>query len=190
MLIWTGVLVGFGGIVLLAAPWEAGSSGALDPLGIAVLLFAALSWSIGSLYSRTAPLPEAPLMATGAEMLVGSLGLFAASSLVGEWGTLDLAAITPRAWWGLAYLITFGSLVGFAAYTWLLRNAPTPLVSTYAYVNPIVAIVMGSLFAKEIITPRMLVSAAIIIGGVVLINLAKTTSSPAVRDAATIDDRL
>jgi drug/metabolite transporter (DMT)-like permease len=178
-LIWTGVLVGFGGVALLAAPWESGSAGSLEPLGSAALLFAALSWSIGSLYSRSAPLPEAPLMATGAEMLMGSLGLFVASGLTGEWGQLNLAAVTPRAWWGLAYLISFGSLVGFVAYTWLLRNAPTPIVATYAYVNPVVAILMGSLLGQETITPRMLVSAVIIIGAVVLINLAKVFSGRA-----------
>lgn len=172
-LIWTGVLVGFGGIALLAAPWQADSTASLEPLGVAALLFAALAWSIGSLYSRAAPLPEAPLMATGAEMLTGSLGLFAASALVGEWHALNLAAITPNSLWGLAYLVTFGSLVGFVAYTWLLRNAPTPLVATYAYVNPVVAIIMGSLIGQETITPRMLFSAAIIIGAVVLITLAR-----------------
>ena len=106
--------------------------------------------------------------------------------LAGEWGTLDLAAVEPRAWWGLAYLVTFGSLVGFVAYTWLLRNAPTPIVAPYAYINPVVAIVLGSLLAQKTITPRMLVSAAIIIGAVVLINLAKVFSgrAPEKREAS------
>jgi drug/metabolite transporter (DMT)-like permease len=176
-LVWLGVLVGFVGIALLASPWQSGGAGSLDPVGMAVLLFAALSWSIGSLYNRNAVLPKAPLMATGAEMLTGGLGLLAAGTLAGEWTRLDLAAITPRSLWGLAYLITGGALVGYVAYTWLLRNAPTPLVTTYAYVNPLVAIFMGNLLGQEAITPRILLSAALIIGAVVLITLAKPSAA-------------
>jgi drug/metabolite transporter (DMT)-like permease len=117
------------------------------------------------------------------EMLAGSLGLFAFGSLAGEWGRLDLAAITPRSIGGLLYLITFGSLIGFVSYTWLLRNAPTPLVATYAYVNPLVAILLGSLFAQEQVTPRVILSAAIIIGAVILINTAKTLANRAAQPA-------
>lgn len=174
-LVWAGAVIGFGGIILLAAPWQADGTGSLDPLGVGLLLFASLAWSIGSLYSRNAPLPKG-LMATGAEMLTGGLGLLAAGTLTGEWSRLNLAAITPNSLWGLAYLITFGSLVGFVAYTWLLRNAPTPLVATYAYVNPLVAIFLGNLLAQEPVTPRVLISAAIIIGAVILINLAKSAA--------------
>jgi drug/metabolite transporter (DMT)-like permease len=177
-LTWLGVLVGFGGITLLANPWQTGTSNLeLDPWGILVLLLAALSWSIGSLYSRTAQLPPAPLMATGAEMLTGSLGLFAFGSAVGEWGRLDLAIITTRSMLGLAYLVIFGSLIGFVAYTWLLRNAPTPLVSTYAYINPLVAIVLGTLLGQETFTPRILLSALIILGSVGIINYNRSRAA-------------
>ncbi|MBN2146535.1 MAG: EamA family transporter [Anaerolineales bacterium] len=172
-LTWAGVLVGFGGIALLVRPMETGQS-ALDPLGVAALLGAAFFWSIGSLYSRGAPLPKSPLLGTGMEMLAGSLGLFAMGTLTGEWGQLELASISLRSVLGLAYLITFGSLIGFVSYTWLLRNAPTPLVATYAYVNPVVAIFLGAVLGEESISPRVIISAAIIIGSVVLINLART----------------
>ena len=172
---WAGVLAGFAGIALLANPWRSGLDGLhLDPWGVVVLLLAALSWSIGSLYSRKAHLPESPLMGTGMEMLTGSLGLLAFGSLVGEWGQLDLVGITTRSLLGLLYLITFGSLVGFVSYTWLLRNAPTPLVSTYAYVNPLVAILLGTLLGSEPISWRVIISALVILSSVGMINFSRT----------------
>jgi drug/metabolite transporter (DMT)-like permease len=177
-LTWTGVLAGFIGIALLANPWRNGLDGLhLDTWGVIVLLLAALSWSIGSLYSRKAPLPASPLMGTGMEMLAGSLGLFAFGSLVGEWGQLDLSAITARSLFGLLYLITFGSLIGFVSYTWLLRNAPTPLVSTYAYVNPLVAILLGALLGSEPVTWRVGISALIILSSVGIINFSRARAA-------------
>jgi len=172
---WLGVLVGFIGIALLVNPWQVHTtSTALDLIGMVVLIFAALSWSIGSLYSRKAPLPSSPLLGTGMEMLVGSLGLFAFGSIIGEWGQFHPASISLRSLGGLAYLIVFGSGIGFVAYTWLLRNAPTPLVSTYAYVNPVVALLLGSLVADENLEALEIISALIIISGVVLITTSKS----------------
>jgi drug/metabolite transporter (DMT)-like permease len=174
-LTWLGVLVGITGTALLANPWQTHTiSPALDPVGIIVLLTAALSWSIGSLYSRKASLPSSPLLGTGMEMLVGSLGLFAFGTLAGEWHQIHLTAISLRSLGGLAYLIVFGSGIGFVAYTWLLRNAPTPLVSTYAYVNPVVAILLGSIIVHEPLEGIEIISALIIIGGVILITTAKS----------------
>jgi drug/metabolite transporter (DMT)-like permease len=174
-LTWFGVLLGLAGIVLLITPWQDGLNEAsqLNPLGVAALLFAAFSWTIGSLYSRNAPLPASPLLYTGMEMLAGCVGLFALSGLSGEWARLDLSSFEPRSLWGLVYLIFFGSLIGFVSYTWLLRNAPTPLVSTYAYVNPLIAILLGVVFADETLNIWMVISAAIIIGSVVIINYAR-----------------
>ena len=103
------------------------------------------------------------------EMLAGSLGLFILGTLTGDWARLDLAEITARSVWSLLYLIVFGSLVGFAAYTWLLRVAPTTLVSTYAYVNPVVAIALGWLVLNESITPTTLLGAGIIVASVALV---------------------
>jgi drug/metabolite transporter (DMT)-like permease len=178
-LVWVGVLVGLAGTALLANPWQTHiSSPARDPLGIGVLIFAALSWSIGSLYSRNAPLPAAPLLGTGMEMLAGSAGLFIFSAIIGEWNQLHLAAISLRSLAGLVYLIVFGSGIGFVAYTWLLRNAPTPIVSTYAYVNPVVAILLGSVAGHEPFEMLEIISAMIIIASVVLITTAKSMSLP------------
>lgn len=173
----TGVLVGFVGITVLMGPSHVVGNGVnLDPIGVAVLILASLFWSIGSLYSRDARLPSSPLLATSMEMLVGGTGLLLLGSLTGEWGRLNLAAISARSLWGLAYLIVFGSWIGFAAYTWLLRVAPTPLVSTYAYVNPVVAILLGHLLAEEPLTPRILVATAIIIGSVALTTMKHPAS--------------
>lgn len=174
-LTWLGVLIGFLGTALLANPWQTHTTGsALDPVGMAVLIFAALSWSVGSLYSRKASLPDSPLMGTGMEMLVGSLGLFVLATLTGEWGQFHVAQVSLRSIAGLAWLIIFGSGIGFVAYTWLLRNAPTPIVSTYAYVNPMIAIMLGVLVAGERLESLEIISAFIILTGVVLITTART----------------
>jgi drug/metabolite transporter (DMT)-like permease len=172
---WLGVIVGLTGIAFLANPWQSHTgSPALDPVGMVVLIVAALSWSIGSLYSRKASLPSSSLLGTGMEMLVGSLGLFAFSAVIGEWRQFDLTTVSMRSMGGLIYLIVFGSFIGFVAYTWLLRNAPTPIVSTYAYVNPVVALLLGSVIAGEILDSQDIISAMIILSGVVLITSAKS----------------
>jgi drug/metabolite transporter (DMT)-like permease len=170
-----GVVLGLAGIVVLVGPSNLlGFNHDIDLVGILALCLATFLWAAGSLYSRTAPLPESPLMGTAMEMLAGGGGLLLLATLTGEWGRLDLAAVAPRSLWGLVYLITFGSLVGYASYTWLLRVAPTPLVSTYAYVNPLIAILVGNLLAQEPITPRIVLSALVIVGSVILINTARS----------------
>ncbi len=166
-----GILIGFGGIVLLVSPWEArGELGGVDLIGAGALILASIFWAGGSVYSRTAALPDSPLMGTAMESLVGGAGLILTASLTGEWGRLDPGAVSGRSLLGLGYLVVFGSLVGFAAYTWLLRAAPVTLVSTYAYVNPVVAVFLGALLAEEAVTARVVVAALIILGSVVLIT--------------------
>jgi drug/metabolite transporter (DMT)-like permease len=183
---WFGVLWGFAGIALLIGPSEFTSNGAhLYLPGVGALLLASFLWSAGSLYSRTACLPDSPLMGTSMEMLAGGMSLLIFGTLAGDWSRLDLAGIQITSVWGLVYLILIGSLVGFVAYTWLLRVAPTPLVSTYAYVNPLVAIFIGNLLASEPLTPRILLSAVVIISSVVLINTSRGAASTAELNAPT-----
>ncbi|HTX89626.1 MAG TPA: EamA family transporter [Anaerolineales bacterium] len=174
---WLGILglvIGFGGIVLLVGPSLVNTTQAdFRPAGIITLLFAALFWSLGSIYSRSADLPRSSLLSTGMEMLAGGLGLYLAGTLTGEWHQLVLANITLRSWLGLAYLVVFGSMVGFTAYAWLLRNAPVSLVATYAYVNPLVAILLGGLFAQESLSLHILLAALVIIGSVIVINVSR-----------------
>jgi drug/metabolite transporter (DMT)-like permease len=175
-----GLVIGFGGIALLVAPSLMGGKSINAPLpGVIILLFAAFFWSLGSIYSRIAHLPESVLLATGMEMLAGGIGLFLAGTFTGEWHLLVLANISARSWYAMIYLVLLGSMAGYTAYAWVLRAAPVSLVSTYAYVNPLVAILLGSLFAQETLTVHVLVSAAIIIGSVVLINLSRRPTSPA-----------
>jgi drug/metabolite transporter (DMT)-like permease len=167
-----GLLIGFGGVFLLIGPAEFSGKSAtqFDVFGTIALLFAALLWSLGSIYSRHAEMPKSSLMSTAAQMLVGAAGLFIVSGASGEFGNLHLASVSIQSWSGLAYLIAFGSLIGFVSYGWLLQNAPISLVSTYAYINPVIAVFLGSLLASEVLTPRILLSAAVIIGSVVFIN--------------------
>jgi drug/metabolite transporter (DMT)-like permease len=173
-----GVLAGFAGIIILIGPAQLiGIQGEVDPVGAVVLLLAALSWAAGSLYNRGAKLPNSPLLGTGMEMLVGSLGLFILGTVTGEWSQMDLTSFSTRSLLGFAYLVVFGSLVGFASYVWLLRVAPTMLVSTYAYVNPLIAILLGSLLAGESLTPRIVLAVMFILGSVVLITLTNPATS-------------
>jgi drug/metabolite transporter (DMT)-like permease len=112
-------------------------------------------------------------MTTGAEMVAGSVPIFLVSLVLGEWRTFNIAQVSTESWLGLIYLITFGSMIGFVAYIWLLQNAPISLVATYAYVNPLVAVLLGAWFASEPLTPRILAATGIIIGSVVFINWAR-----------------
>jgi drug/metabolite transporter (DMT)-like permease len=165
-----GIGLGLAGVALLVGPGKFAGGHGVDPLGAGALLLGALCWATGSLYSRRAPLPASPLLGTAMEMLGGGALLAVAGLVSGEWGRLDLAAATPRSLLAVGYLVVFGSLVGFTAYVWLLRVSTPPLVATYAYVNPVVAVFLGWAFAGEPVTARTLVAAAVIVGAVVLIT--------------------
>lgn len=169
-----GLLIGFAGIFILIGPSEiSGSTEKLNTFGVISLLFACLFWTIGSLYSKTADLPKSSLMNTGAQMLMGSIGLFIVSLISGELNGWEIASVSVRSLYGLLYLTLVGSLVGFVSYGWLLQNAPISLVSTYAYVNPIVAVLLGAWLGDEALEPRIWLATAIIIGSVVFINSTK-----------------
>ncbi|NOT04808.1 MAG: EamA family transporter [Anaerolineales bacterium] len=166
-----GLLIGFVGIFILVGPSEiSGGTTKLNPLGVVALLSACLFWATGSIYSKTADLPKSSLMNTGAQMLIGSISLFIVSGLSGELNGWNIAEVSSRSIYGLLYLTFVGSLVGFASYGWLLQNAPISLVSTYAYVNPIVAVLLGVWLADEVLEPRIWLATAIIIGSVIFIN--------------------
>lgn len=166
-----GLVIGFVGIFILVGPAEiSGSESKLNPFGVAALLAATVLWAAGSMYSKTADLPKSSLMTTGAEMLMGSIGLLVVSLITGELNGWNPAEVSTRSLVGLVYLITIGSIVGFGSYIWLLQNAPISLVATYAYVNPIVAVILGYFFASEVLEPRIWLATAIIIGAVIFIN--------------------
>ncbi len=164
-----GLALGLGGIALLVLPAASGSAAGVDPVGAGVLLLAALSWSVGSLASRRLPLPSSTLLATGMEALAGGAVLWIVGLAGGEGAALHLSAITARSGLSLAYLVVFGSIFGFSAYVWLLKVSTPERVSTYAFVNPIVAVALGVALGGETLTLRTAVAAAVIVGAVGLI---------------------
>jgi drug/metabolite transporter (DMT)-like permease len=164
-----GLLVGLGGLILLVVPGRFGGGGHVDLLGAGALLVAALSWVIGSLYSRKAVLPSSTLLAIAIEMIAGGTLLWVVGLAVGEGADFHAASVTARAVLSLGYLVVFGSLVGFSAYIWLLKVATPARVTTYAYVNPVVAVFLGWAFGGEALTLRLAISAAAIVGAVAII---------------------
>jgi drug/metabolite transporter (DMT)-like permease len=163
-----GLLLGFAGVAALVAGT---GSGRVEVTGVVIVLAASLSWAAGSVWSRTAPLVRRPLVMTGMEMLAGGVACFAVGFAIGEGGDLHLGDVSAGAWVALGYLIVFGSLLAYTAYVWLLQTAPLSLVTTYAFVNPLVAILLGSVFLSEPFTARTLVATALIVLGVMLIVL-------------------
>lgn len=161
-----GLVAGFGGAALLLG---SEASGAVDLVGMLFVVGASLSWAIGSLWSRKAPLPKRPFVGVGMEMLAGGVALGVAGILAGELGQVDVSTFSRASLLGLLYLIVFGSWVGFTAYLWLLRIARTSLVSTYAYVNPVVAVFLGWLILDEQVGLRTLVAGGVIVASVALI---------------------
>jgi drug/metabolite transporter (DMT)-like permease len=170
-----GLIVGFGGVGLLVAP---GGSGAGDSRAI-LLVFSSLAWALGSLYSRQAPQPQRPLVAAAMQMTAGGLILAVVSAVSGEASGFHVSQVSLESWLGLAYLVVAGSLTAYTAYMWLLREVPTSLVGTYAYVNPVVAVMLGTVVLGEPLTWRMLVG-----GGVILASVALIVSAPKPRGAA------
>lgn len=163
-----GLVIGLAGAALLAGPTGPGH---IDPVGGAVLLLSALAWTCGSLYSRRAPLPRRPLVGASMEMLAGGALLAVLGLSLGEGS--QLGGVSTQSLLALLYLIVLGSLVGFSAYIWLLRAAPTSLVSTYAYVNPVVAVFLGWAIENEAIGVRTVVAGGMILVAVALIVSAR-----------------
>ncbi|OLC54105.1 MAG: hypothetical protein AUH85_12560 [Chloroflexi bacterium 13_1_40CM_4_68_4] len=171
------IVIGLLGVALLIGP--AGFSGTerIDLLGSGLLVIASLSWAAGSLYSSRASVPSTPILATAMQQLTGGAMLLLAGAAMGEFATVDPATFTPRAVGALIYLIVFGSLVAFTAYIWLLRNVPPALVSTYAFVNPMVAVFLGWAIAGETISARTIVASAIIVAAVAIITIAQARNA-------------
>jgi len=169
-----GIVIGFIGVGILVGPTITGQTGALDPLGLLALLISPISWSLGSLYaSHRATLPKQPLVATGLQMVCGAAVLFAFALLSGEPGRFDPSAISRESLIALAYLTVIGSLLAFTVYGWLLRVAPLPWIATYAYVNPVVAVILGTVVREEPLDERTIIAGAVIVGAVALIVTAR-----------------
>lgn len=167
-----GLVGGFVGVGMLIGPAMRFSTTGESPqawIGMSILLFSSLAWSAGSLYSRNTPSTASPFLAAGQQMLCGGTLLTIGGMATGELQRLDLQQITMQSLVAFAYLVFVGGIVGYASYAWLLRHCEPAKVATYAYVNPIVAVLLGSLFAGEKLTTRTMVAAAVIIGSVALV---------------------
>lgn len=163
---WTGVAVGLSGVALLTL---GGARGGVDPLGAVVLLVAALAWSLGTLYFTGERKPASQPYASGIPLLGGGVLLLIASAAAGEPGRVSLSDVPVTALLALAYLVVFGSVVAFTAYSWLVEREGPSRALSFTYVNPLVAVLLGSLFLHEPLTWRIALAAAAIVAAVVLI---------------------
>lgn len=176
--VFLGIALGLGGIVLLVGPAALGLDRPLNYTGVAIMLLASLAWSLGSIYSRHADIPDNPLMLTAMEMLLGGIFLLGMALPLGEYHNFTFAQVTTASWVALVYLILFGSFLGFTAYVFLLQVSTPAKVSTYAYVNPVVAVFLGWALLGETITPLTLAASAIIVAGVAIITYFNTRPQP------------
>lgn len=164
-----GLVLGFLGVALLIGPGESLSKAAVDPLGAAALVLATLGWAYGSVHAKDAPQPPSLLQTAAMQMLCGGALAVGMGLLMGEWRAVNVEAISARSALAFAYLVTFGSIVAFSAYAWLLQVTRPTRVATYAFVNPIVAVFLGWALGGEEVTGRTLASGAVIVTGVILI---------------------
>ena len=168
-----GIVTGLVGIAILS--WPVNGQVALEPVGLLALLLAPIGWSLGSLYAtKRAVLPRQPLLATGYQMIGGAMVAVVLALVTGELAGVSPAAISDRSLVAMLYLTIVGSLIGYTTYGWLLRVAPISRVTTYAYVNPIVAVALGAIVLQEPITPRTVIASIVIVVAVALIITARS----------------
>jgi drug/metabolite transporter (DMT)-like permease len=186
--VFVGLALGLLGLALLVGPEALHGGGSISLIGAGVLMVGSFSWALGSLYTRGAPKPTSGSIGSGTQMFAGGVCLVIVALLLGELPQLDLAHASARSLLGFAYLVTFGSLIGFTAYIYLLSHTTAAKAATYAYVNPVVAVLLGWAFASEPINARTLAAAAVILAGVAIITVTRdagvTTETPNGRRAA------
>jgi len=162
-----GLALGLVGVGLLSG--LGGGSGRISAVGVVIILGAALMWALGTIMARRVTIPFSPALASGMELLCGGAALLALGAAGGEFGALHLAGVSWRSWLALGYLIVIGSIVAFSAYGIAVRALPTATVATYAYVNPVIAVLLGTLILGERLTPAMFGGGVLIVGAVVLV---------------------
>jgi drug/metabolite transporter (DMT)-like permease len=172
-----GLVVGLVGLYVLIGPQTIVGHGDVDRLAAVVLVIASLSWATGSVYNRYGARPNSASLSTGMQMIAGSVVLLLVSIGGGEPSAFRLAQVSFASWMGWLYLVTFGSIIGFTAYVYLLRAVSPAKASTYAYVNPVVAVFLGWAIAGEAVTIKTLVAAAIILGGVAMISVSQNSAA-------------
>ena len=178
-----GLLLGFAGVWMLinGRPTVAASASAGSGQWLAILavMLGAFSWAAGSIYGLRASVPKSSILTAGMQMIAGSFSLLLVGLVRGEWSTFDPSAVSTNSLLGVGYLIIFGSLVAFTAYSWLLKNARPSMVATYAYVNPVIAVILGWLIAGESMSGQMLFGAGIVVASVMLITSQNSEISEA-----------
>ncbi len=172
LLEFVGLFLGFAGIIVLVFQGS-NSSTNIDVIGIILLLIASLSWSIGSLYSKRANMPKSSFYNISFQMLVGGFLLLIFSMLLGEYKSFNVSNITTQSLFAMFYLILFGSILAYSAYIWLFKNVNPTLASTYAFVNPVVALILGWSLASEVLSTQAIIASILIIGAVVILTLSK-----------------
>jgi drug/metabolite transporter (DMT)-like permease len=186
--VWLGLIGGFVGVGILVGPaltsLSSGPSNHLA-LGMCILLVGSLIWSIGSLYSRKAVSSPSLIMAAGQQMICGGGLLFLVGALIGEGHRFDIGNVSALSIWAFVYLVLIGALIGYTAYFWLLRHCDPAKVATYAYVNPVVAMILGTLFAHENLSLRTLFGAGLIVGSVAVVITAQQLAPRRSRSAPT-----
>jgi drug/metabolite transporter (DMT)-like permease len=185
--VFAGVTLGLAGLLLLVGPDTTRGTSDVNTVGAIVLMLASLSWAAGSLFTKWAPRAASGTVSTGTQMLAGGLLLLGAGVVAGEPSRLDLAHVSSRSLLGFVYLVTFGSLIGFTAYVYLLAHTTAAKAATYAYVNPVVAVLLGWAIGHEPVTARTLVAAAVILAGVALITITRDGGTPSASAARATD---
>ena len=174
------LVVGIGGVAVLTLRSLNLSGMPVEPLGAAALIVASISWAVGTVLMRKLELPPSKVVSSGAQMLAGGVMLFAFSAAFGEFGRFDVRRVSSGAWWALAYLVVVGSIIGFTAYVWLLHHQSPTKVGTYAYVNPVVAVIIGYFLGGEELGMRTVVGTALVIVSVVMITTSRKRTRPQV----------
>ncbi len=178
LVVWIGIAVATAGVAIIVRPGLVAATTHNEAFGVTIVLVGALIWSVGSLYAGRVQQKTPPFLMAAMQMICASVLLLAASLFTGEWSRVRPGAITAASAGALVYLIFAGSILAFTAYLWLLRNVESTRVGTYAYVNPVVAVLLGHFVAREELTPTLLVGSAFVITGVALIVTFRTTIKP------------
>jgi drug/metabolite transporter (DMT)-like permease len=173
-----GMALGFVGVAWLAAPWETGAAQPLSATGLIAILMACAFWAFGSIFLRHAKAPAPPFMASAVQMIMGSVALALAAAAHGELAALHVSRISGHSWVAFVYLILIGSLVGFSTFAWLMKHSTPARVATYAYVNPVVAVILGYLLLHEPISRRTVFGAIVIVVAVIIVTTQKSKSKP------------
>jgi len=170
--VWVGLGLGFMGVALLVHPGADLGMGPQGILAAVLVVVTSFLWSVGALYAKAAPKPPSALLFTSMQMMTGGVFQLLTGTLLGEVRGFDPSAVTALSWGSWAYLTLVGSLVGFTCFIWVLQKSTAQLASTYAFVNPVIALVLGWMLAGETLSPSVFLAAALVIGAVALVTLA------------------